>query len=307
MLENRLSVAAVVVTYNRKNLLRECLQALLSQSRPPDEIMVIDNASSDGTPAVLAADFPQVRVQSLPKNIGGAAGFARGLEWASEKNHDWIWIMDDDLIPQANALEYLLQAVQKLNHSSKVLLGGLPQTESGQLVWGLKVGRQWITHANNLPEKVAEIEVSALSFLGLLVPARAVQEIGLPRTDFFVYFDDVEYCYRARRHGYAITCVPASKLYHPLPECRTLHLLGRPIFVERFPAWKSYYDIRNRILLALEYEPIKFWYHFLPVILLRMALSLVWYKEERLKKTQAYLLGLWDGLRRQTGRPVRPL
>jgi GT2 family glycosyltransferase len=153
------------------------------------------------------------------------------------------------------------------------------------LVWGLKVGEQWITHANHLPENAAEIEVNALSFLGLLVPARAVHEIGLPRTDFFVYFDDVEYCYRARRHGYAIACVPASKLYHPLPESRTFHLLGRPIFVERFPDWKS---------------------HFLPVILLRMALSLVWYKEERLKKTQAYLLGMWDGLRRQTGRPVRP-
>jgi GT2 family glycosyltransferase len=168
------------------------------------------------------------------------------------------------------------------------------------------VGQQWITHASSLSENVTEVEVRDLSFLGLLLPARIVQEIGLPRTDFFVYFDDVEYCYRARRHGYTIICVPKSKLYHPLPERRTLYLLGRPVFVERFPAWKSYYDVRNRILLALEYEPIKFWYHFLPVILLRMALSLIWYKEERLKKTQSYLLGLWDGLRRSTSRRIYP-
>lgn len=89
-----MKVAAVVVTYNRKELLRECLQALLNQTRPLDEIIVVDNASTDGTDQMIPEEFPQITHVRLPENIGGAGGFHEGMKLAYEKGHDWIWVMD---------------------------------------------------------------------------------------------------------------------------------------------------------------------------------------------------------------------
>lgn len=91
-MEGDVKVAAVVVTYNRKELLRECLNALLNQTRPLDEIIVIDNASTDGTQEMIAKEFPYITYVLMSENIGGAGGFHEGMKLAYEKGYDWIWV-----------------------------------------------------------------------------------------------------------------------------------------------------------------------------------------------------------------------
>ena len=102
-------VCAVIVTYNRKALLKECLEAVLAQTRPPDHVLVVDNASTDGTAEMLREEFPQVEVLRLPENQGGAGGFHEGMKRAYEEGFDWLWLMDDDTIPRPEALEALLE------------------------------------------------------------------------------------------------------------------------------------------------------------------------------------------------------
>src|SRR4051812_18012026 len=92
-------VCAVVVTFNRKKLLVECLRGLLAQTRPLDHLIVINNASTDGTADMLAAEFPELDVVHLPSNVGGAGGFHAGMKWARENGFDWTWVMDDDVAP----------------------------------------------------------------------------------------------------------------------------------------------------------------------------------------------------------------
>ena len=104
------TVAAVVVTWNRLDLLREALPAVLGQTRPPDRVIVVDNASTDGTPAAVRADFPGVDLVSLPRNTGGAGGFAYGLALAQAAGAGLAWLMDDDTVPEPGALGALLQA-----------------------------------------------------------------------------------------------------------------------------------------------------------------------------------------------------
>src|SRR3954471_9716899 len=103
-------VCAIVVTYNRAELLRECLTALERQSRPVDRILVIDNDSGDGTPDVVRSGHPSAELVELGENRGGAGGFHEGTRRAYEDGFDWLWLMDDDTIPTETALEELLAA-----------------------------------------------------------------------------------------------------------------------------------------------------------------------------------------------------
>src|ERR687886_555758 len=107
---SRMCIAAVVVTYNRKALLLECLAALARQTHPLERILVVDNASTDGTPAALAGCGIDVDLLRLRRNGGGAEGFHYGVREALAGDPDWIWLMDDDCEPADDALERLLAA-----------------------------------------------------------------------------------------------------------------------------------------------------------------------------------------------------
>ena len=94
------SAASVTVAYNSGDLLLQQMEALLRQTRPLQEIIVVDNASSDGTSALVAERFPQVTFLRMAENLGVGAGFAAGLRYAAlEKRHDWVWTFDQDSVP----------------------------------------------------------------------------------------------------------------------------------------------------------------------------------------------------------------
>ena len=109
-------ILAVIVTYNRKDLLHETIEALLSQDVSCD-ILVVDNNSTDGTCAFLdkiSSENDRIIVNHLPKNIGGAGGFNHGMRWGAEHNYEYIWIMDDDCIVHHDTLTNLIEADQLL-------------------------------------------------------------------------------------------------------------------------------------------------------------------------------------------------
>ena len=103
------SVCAVVVTHNRRDLLRRCLAALAEQQRPVDEVLVVDTASTDDTSAMVRTEHPGVQLLRLEENVGGAGGFHRGLAWAHARGHDWLWLMDDDTFTLPDTLATLLE------------------------------------------------------------------------------------------------------------------------------------------------------------------------------------------------------
>jgi GT2 family glycosyltransferase len=240
---SRYTVAAVVVTYNRRALLSECLDGLLSESRRPDAIYVIDNASTDGTEDLIATRYASaVTYERLPENTGGAGGFHHGMGRAYADGYDYIWVMDDDVKPERECLAQLLAQ----SKSSNVLVPTSTGVEAGDggasPAGGDRVASDMPSSPNRLP---AAVIVNDLTFEGTLFHRSIITAVGLPRADFFLWYDDIEYACRIIRRG----CGPclratAAKMVRMLPSGRC-----------RFVAWRRYYGWRNSLYVNRVYPP----------------------------------------------------
>jgi GT2 family glycosyltransferase len=230
-------VYAVVVTHNRKELLRECLTAVQAQTRPVDHLLVVDNASTDGTAELVAAEFPQAEVMRLATNEGAAGGFHEGMKRGLESGHEWLWVMDDDTIPSDDALALLLEASERTEGPPPALLASRINWTNGRL-HPMNVP---MPHLGDLDRLAGNVErgmlaLRASTFPSLLVRAAAVRRHGLPRKSFFIWSDDIDFTMRILRDEPGFL-VPASVATH---KTKTAHAPweGGP---------RYYYAIRNGI------------------------------------------------------------
>lgn len=302
----REQVAAVVVTCNRKHLLLECLQALLKQSRLPDRIYIIDNASTDGTEiylekqGLLANEL--IKFVQLSNNTGGAGGFNAGMQQALADGMDWLWMMDDDACPEFGALQSLLQAKPDKQH---IYASVAVSKEGGKedLCWpAVRPGKDNAFDRNELQPLQ---EVHNVPFLGFFIHRDLVNAIGLPEKEYFILGDDMEYTERARSHGARLYVVRDSVVHHPMPRRHVFTFLGMTFYNLVLPPWKKYYDVRNRLFIGRKYYGIRCWTRTLPGLLVRMLDSLL-HEPERRPMFRAYALGIIDGLLDRRGRRVLP-
>lgn len=227
-------IYAVVVTYNRVEKLKKCLSCLRNQSIPLSNILIINNASTDETIMHLTELSMQdtcIRFKTLPENTGGAGGFYEGLKWAYDDGADWIWGMDDDAFAEEDALKNLLLAKKRLGEQNAY----------------------W-SNCNKDKEFSEEYKkVSDWMFVGFFLSRKIIGEIGFPRKDFFIYFDDAEYAHRIINMGINIYKVRDSLIEHEdaIPNSKCLRLGKKEIEIVLLPkvSWKTYYFIRNRILM----------------------------------------------------------
>lgn len=209
-------VVAIVVTYNRKEFLRENIEALLNQSFSQFDIMIIDNASTDGTYEYisdLARNQGKVKYYNTGENLGGAGGFSLGIKKACEKGYEKVWIMDDDTIPQTTALEELLKADSLLDSDYGFLASTVLWTDNSWNKMNLLRTNPW--HAfekNDLVEK-GIVPINRASFVSLLINSKAVYDLGLPIKEFFIWSDDQEYTDRLSKK-YSCYYVSHSKVIH---------------------------------------------------------------------------------------------
>ena len=191
-------VMAVIVTYNRKELLKECLNALLNQNYKNCEILVVINGSTDGTEEYVAKELSNKRVHHINtgKNLGGAGGFNVGIKEAYKLGCDYIWIMDDDSIVHKDSLDELINADAKLNGNYGFLSSKVLWTDNSLCVMN-KQKRTFSKWFKNFDSDLEEIAMA--SFVSLFIKSSVVKELGLPIKDFFIWTDDWEYTRRISR------------------------------------------------------------------------------------------------------------
>ena len=247
------SVAVVIVTFNRADLLTRMLDGLAAQTRRPDAVFVIDNASTDHTQDVLAArrEHPELvlHITRSPDNVGGAGGFHVGVRQAHAGGFDRIWLVDDDVVPAPDCLAVLMAVDEPCLMSVREdLRGGLVEKAAlrfdlaNPLVLKPKTAMVETTYGTRaaMPERV---ELENVAFEGFLVRREVIDRIGLPDPSYFIFYDDVDFAVRARRAGFRIWAVRDAVLVRQL-DFDQQHALD---------TWKGFYMFRNLFVVHFRY------------------------------------------------------
>lgn len=195
-------ILAIVVTYNRKELLKKCIDHLLDQTIKDLDILIVDNASTDGTGEFVQGLYSKeerVIYENTGSNLGGAGGFSYGIRWAVVHKYEYLWIMDDDTIPVSNALEKLKRISDLLNGKYGFLSSYAKWIDESPCEMNVpELALEW---RNNIAFQFENrmIRINAASFVSLFVKTSVVKEIGLPIKEFFIWADDLEYTKRISR------------------------------------------------------------------------------------------------------------
>ena len=288
-------IVAVVVTHNRQAALERTLGRLLAE--PVDQVIVIDNASTDGTAEWLATvGDARLHVTRLPDNRGGAGGFAEGVAQAVARfDPDWVLVMDDDARPEPGALRQFramdtagLGAVAAAVYKTG---GGICDMNRPSVnpFWHHKAFLRTLMGGGrmgfHLPDAAfagqALVPIDAASFVGLFVSRAAIAATGLPDGRLFIYGDDVLYTLALRRAGIAMVFAPELRFEHDFQTFEGASLAFRPL-------WKSYYHYRNLLLVYHSAAGLLFWPALL-LILPKWAMKAKYYGPER----GLYLRLLW--------------
>ena len=197
-------VGTIVVTFNRKKMLKECIEALLKQSYDNQEILVIDNASTDGTKDYIKKliDNKKVFYYNTGKNSGGAGGFNYGVREALKHGYDYLWLMDDDSIAEdKDALKILVEKAAYLKDNFSFLAGLVKWTDGSLCTMNVpKLDEHgWYDKYDLFKEDLVPIESS--TFVSFFANVKHVKEVGLPIKEFFIYGDDWEYSLRLHPTG----------------------------------------------------------------------------------------------------------
>ena len=235
-----MSIAVTILTYNRLEFLKEIVHSIKNQTLKPDEILVINNSSTDGTAEWLETQEGLTVITQ--ENVGSSGGQWRAFKEAYEKGHDWIWTMDDDVVPAVNCLETLMD-----DNNPKIVRTPLRYTYEGNPFFNDTLEVNLTNPFNSLWNKVysesnlqdEKTEAVGITFEGPLFHRSVIEKIGLPEKDFFIYGDDTEFFIRAWKAGFRMF------VYRDATMRRKLPYVSIP---EEFN-WKTYYMIRNIIAI----------------------------------------------------------
>lgn len=235
----------VIVTYNRLQLLKECINNILNQKRQFDLITIIDNKSTDGTKdyldSITGSFSSKINVVHCRENLGGSGGFKRGVD-KSYRYVDYILLIDDDAMLCENFLTDIEQHIDPsvYAYSGPVLTDGKVDTTHRKRV---KNGVLMSYNCVPLEEYNSEyFDYDLSTFCGLMISTKIVSQIGLPKSEYFIWYDDSEYSLRLLKYT-RIRNINSALINHKTKLSYTDKL-----------SWKSYYGYRNKIDMGTIYS-----------------------------------------------------
>ena len=298
---------AVIVTFNRKELLLKNIQMLIKQKSELDSIMIIDNASTDGTKDFLDEQLvfsnPKINYVQLSENIGGAGGFYEGVKRGFEFGYEWIWLMDDDGRPMdEDTFSIIIKKAIEIKQTGydKILINSLVLCDNESLSFGIP----GIKNKNDalLKAESGIIKNYINAFNGTLINKLLVAEVGYPNKDFFIKGDENDYLLRCKEKKAFVATVVESLYFHPVMPIEIHKLLGKNLNVTSESPWKEYYRTRNYTYMYMRHRHFITLFNFIIIRILSGLLS----KKERFKKIRMIFKGFFDGIFKRMGKRVLP-
>ncbi len=281
-------ILVAILTYNRLHDTLACLESVRRMEGPVADIMVLDNGSSDGTPDAIRRAFPEVQVRELKRNWGYAAGNNLALQMALEQGREGVFLLNNDTVVDPGCLEALWETARSAPRVGAVgpLVWAWPPSQG---IWALGGEIHW-RHAYTSHREVGRMEPSRCSpqpvdFIpgcGILMLREALEAVGGFDERYFMYWEETDWCQRARRAGFSIWVDPRAQMWHKAP-----------VYPDDLPPATLYYMTRNRMLFFWEHgrAPMR-WIALAHAV--RGAIQLAW----RLERTgrPSHAQAVWDGL-----------
>ena len=310
-----MSITAIIVTYNRRKDLERCIDAVLNQTIPPNNLLIVNNASIDDTEDFIHQTFGSfveafrseqdvvLKAQAITltsiylinkaSNTGGAGGFYAGLKAAHQHlNSDLYWMMDDDGYPSKECLERQISYIDKYDYVMPVSINiDNPIEMSWPTV--MRNGNKTLSY-KKIRDSWGDIMNYVYPFNGSLLSKRLVDEVGYVNKDFFIWGDEYEHYWRCKREGFSPITVIAAVFYHPANKMSFIPIMNGLINV-------PFSDSKLRMVcLARNYTYIYWNYGFRYKIILKFFLYswlFIFTHRFDIAGYKLYLLSVWDGLR----------
>lgn len=297
-----MKIAAVVVTYNRLEKLKNTLKFYSEITEGPDYLFVVNNNSSDGT-GIYLSEWEKLKenfnkkVLTMNENLGGAGGFFYGCIEAMKYNPNWILLADDDAYPDKNVIVNFKDYIQSNDAKKVSALCSSVYKVDNTIDYGHRkfIKYKWwirpvLIPSTTLDYKKEVFNIDLFSYVGVFLNVNVLREVGLCNPNFFIYYDDMEHSLRLGKVG-KILCIPSAKFVHDdgygQAKAREQYIMS----------WRDYYDIRNKIYVFLRHKPIVgiFW------TLSRLFVCFNKYSRS-LKCQRLYLIAIFDGIRGKLGK-----
>lgn len=287
-----------MVTFNRRPLLQRCIEHLMAQTHGLAGIVVVNNASEDDTKAYLDGLTEQV-VPVYPvhmtENTGGAGGFHQGLKSSVELGFSHSWIMDDDALPDAGALDALQSAAQKLNGEYGFLTSKVV-SEEGEIMNVPEIDfSPNSTGYSNWGQRIEDglIAVENATFVSVFLPNRYLIQHGLPIKEMFIWGDDTEFTVRLSQL-YRCYLVNTSRVVHKRVLKSGLSIVNEE---SDFRLKWFYLLYRNQGYIKLKFYGRKVWLSYVLDNLKSVQQILAHAPDRKLKRIKLLLKGLMDSTR----------
>ncbi len=293
---NSFKVAAVVVTYNRLHLLQECVSALRNQIYKPDELIVVNNSSTDGTLEWLN-DQKDITVITQ-ENSGSAGGQYTGIKTAYEKGYDWIWCMDDDGYPDKGCLSILVEVIRrekpevvspivlnKNNHSQLAFYS--PILNGKSYLGSTLIKDEFLKHMQG-----RILEGFGFFYNGVLLSKEAISKAGFPIKELFIWGEEQEYFYRMQKKSVSMLLSTEALYYHPQTRLETKRILFNKYAYTGNIDQRYYYLFRNKGFISKKY------FKFFDIkYVISQCVYYIFFKKMDFKSLYFFLNAFVDGLK----------
>lgn len=295
------SVGIIVVNYNSESFVREFAESLRNVDFPNFRVIIVDNASTDGSPDILREFLPDAVFIPLHENTGTAGGNNIGFRYCAKHEHDFALALNNDTVLTPDFLSKLVDAADErtivvpkiLYHYDRSLIS----THAGGFDWRFGRFRDTYHGRPDGPATGRPRDLETASFCCALIPVAAFRDVGMLDERFFMYYEETDWLRRALAKGYRLRYVPGAVVYH---------MESGSSGGGWMTPFKLYYATRNRLYLVHKNQQSRLWFALFTVYFLagRLPYLALYAARRQGRMLRAMLLGVWHYYRGKMGRTL---